>query len=212
MTLAQLKGILKNMKSSDRKILGDLSTLSEHKHKNNLTTKESGFKRIFKEIRRDLDVKSKKWIIENAIFDASERTGLDPDLIRTVIKADNEWHIEALAERSDPESNAHFLSQKDLELNLMRFKYSVSTKWGVSDFYDPLQNIITGSLHLAEQLRNFNGDLELALAAYNTDPELVMKYGDIPPFVEVESYVSQAIDYYEILKQQANSKSGRIRL
>ena len=61
---------------------------------------------------------------------------------------------------------------------------------GVTDPFDPQQNITGGTRYLRELLDEFN-DLNLALAAYNAGPETVRKYGAIPPYPETQHYIQQ---------------------
>jgi hypothetical protein len=61
--------------------------------------------------------------------------------------------------------------------------------------HDPHQNLIGGAKYLSQQLKRFNGDIRLALAAYNAGPGAVAKYGGIPPYGETQNYVKKVMEY-----------------
>ena len=68
---------------------------------------------------------------------------------------------------------------------------------GVSDSYDPAQNVAGGTRYLKGLLDRFNGDVRLAVAAYNAGPGAVQKYGDVPPYAETQNYVQNVLGSYE---------------
>ena len=77
----------------------------------------------------------------------------------------------------------------------MRLMPSTSASLGVSDPYDPEQNIYAGTRYLKGQLERFGGDVEKALAAYNAGPAAVTKYDGVPPYQETQSYVQRVLSY-----------------
>jgi len=64
---------------------------------------------------------------------------------------------------------------------------------GVTDPYNPEQNIKGTVKYLAQQLKTFGGDKQKALAAYNAGPNAVKKYGGIPPYKETQNYVKAIV-------------------
>ena len=75
----------------------------------------------------------------------------------------------------------------------MQLNPSLLSQFGVTNPFDPQQNIMAGTQHLSQLLQNNNGNLPLALAAYNTDPKTVKRFGGIPPYLDTRNFVNQVI-------------------
>ncbi len=79
---------------------------------------------------------------------------------------------------------------------LMQLMPSTAAGLGVTDPYNPIQNLTGGITYLLDELQRFNGNLALALAAYNAGPYAVEKYGGIPPYTQTQNYVKDVMSLY----------------
>ncbi len=82
---------------------------------------------------------------------------------------------------------------------LMQLMPQTARMLGVTDPFDPRQNLEAGSRYLRQLMERF-GELRLALAAYNAGPGRVQRYGGIPPFAETQTYVRRVIELYRHLE------------
>jgi soluble lytic murein transglycosylase-like protein len=112
---------------------------------------------------------------ESLIREASETHGVDPDLVRAVIRAESEF---------DPQARSRAGAQ-----GLMQLMPALSRELGVTDPYDPRQNVFGGVRYLSRLLQRHQGDVGLAVASYNAGPTRVSRYKGIPPFPETRGYV-----------------------
>lgn len=80
---------------------------------------------------------------------------------------------------------------------IMQLMPATATSLGVTDAYDPEQNIMGGAKYISDMLQKYNGDVSLALAAYNAGSNSVSKYGGIPPFKETQNYVKTVLKTYQ---------------
>ena len=75
-------------------------------------------------------------------------------------------------------------------MGLMQLMPSTAATLGVADPYDPVANLRGGMQYLGSLLKQYGGDLPLALAAYNAGPGAVNAYGGIPPYPQTQQYVA----------------------
>lgn len=80
---------------------------------------------------------------------------------------------------------------------IMQLMPATAKSLGVTDAYDPEQNIMGGAKYISGMLQKYNGDVSLALAAYNAGSNSVSKYGGIPPFKETQNYVKTVLKTYQ---------------
>jgi len=78
----------------------------------------------------------------------------------------------------------------------MQLMPQTAARFGVTNIFDPRQNIDAGTKYLKELLLRYNGDLALTLAAYNAGPDRVEQYRSVPPYRETRDYVRRVTEKF----------------
>jgi soluble lytic murein transglycosylase-like protein len=114
------------------------------------------------------------------IRDAASREGLKEDLVRAVIQRESMFKPCAVSPKGAQ--------------GLMQLMPATANDLGVSDPFDPKQNIDAGTRYLKQLLTRYNGNIELALGAYNAGPSRVDKAGGVPNIPETKTYVLEILN------------------
>ena len=124
--------------------------------------------------------------INNLIDKYSVESGLDADFVKAVINQESGFNPNA--------------TSKCGAMGLMQLMPGTAQGLGVTNAYDPEQNIQGGTKYLKGLMDRFDNNKSLALAAYNAGPNAVKKYGGIPPYQETQNYVKSVLSKYDKMK------------
>ena len=114
---------------------------------------------------------------------AAEASGVDARLIHAVIAVESAHNPRAVS----PKGAA----------GLMQLMPATARRYGVTDRFDPDQNVMAGAMYLRDLMRLFNNRVDLVLAAYNAGEGAVPRHGlRIPPFLETQRYVPRVLGRY----------------
>lgn len=122
-------------------------------------------------------------MIDNYIVESSRRYNIDPLLIYAQMHQESAFKLRARSHKGAS--------------GLMQLMPATAVRFGVTDIYNPQQNIDAGVKYMRWLLDKFGGDIRLALAGYNAGEGAVMKYGNqIPPYRETQEYVRRIMARY----------------
>lgn len=119
---------------------------------------------------------------EDIIYNAAERYGIDPKLVKAIVKAESDFDSSAVSIAG--------------ARGLMQLMPETARIMGVRDIHDPEDNVEGGIKYLSKLLKMFDWKIPLAVAAYNAGENAVLKYGTIPPYSETQTYVKRVMYYY----------------
>ena len=120
--------------------------------------------------------------VEKLVREAAERHRIDPALVRAVIETESNWNPGAVSRKG--------------AFGLMQLIPTTAQRFGVSDAFNPQQNVDAGVRYLKALLDRYNGNLDLALAAYNAGEGAVDRAHGVPSIQETRSYVQKVQNAY----------------
>ncbi|MFW5908510.1 MAG: transglycosylase SLT domain-containing protein [Desulfosalsimonas sp.] len=119
---------------------------------------------------------------EDIILELSRKSGVRPELIKAVIRVESGFNQKAVSAKG--------------ARGLMQVMPAHAGPYKSEDPFDPRQNITAGATYLGKLIKKYNGNLNLALAAYNAGPATVEHYDGVPPYEETRKYVQKVLLHY----------------
>ncbi len=132
--------------------------------------------------------------IDEIIERVAAEHGVETPLVHSVIRAESNY-------------NAHAISPRGAQ-GIMQLIPATAKRFGVSNAFDPEENIQGGVRYLRFLLDYFNGDYPRAIAAYNAGEAAVDRYNGIPPYAETQNYVYQVAKNLKTARQQQARQSA----
>lgn len=133
-------------------------------------------------VQTNIQQPASKAQILNVVSQISKKHGVDEKLVQALIKQESGFNPKA--------------KSKSGAMGLMQLMPSTAKSMGVKDPYNTVQNVEGGVKYLKSMLNKYNGNVILALAAYNAGPGAVDKYSGVPPYKETQNYVKNILANY----------------
>lgn len=125
--------------------------------------------------------------VDNFIVESGKRNSVDPLLLYSIMHQESSFKARAMSYKG--------------ARGLMQLMPPTAARFGVSNIWDPKQNIEGGARYMRFLLNMFSGDVRLALAGYNAGEGAVIKYGyNVPPYSETQEYVRRIGKRYSMIR------------
>lgn len=133
--------------------------------------------------------------VDNYIVQSGSRNGVDPVLLYAIMHQESTFKRRAVSPKG--------------ARGLMQLMPGTAARYGVTNIFDPRQNIEGGARYMRFLLDMFDGDVDLALAGYNAGEGAVMKYGNrVPPYSETQEYVRRIGRRYALMRDPLTARSA----
>ncbi len=131
---------------------------------------------------------ARRTAFDKIISDAAHRYAVDEALVKAVIRAESDFVPYARSPKG--------------ALGLMQLMPATARMHNVSRVFDPRDNVEGGVKHLQSLLSRYQGNVRLALAAYNAGEDAVERYNGVPPYSETVEYLNRVLRYHEQYRRQ----------
>lgn len=143
------------------------------------STLAKDLKTTFSDVLNKISLDSLKLKLQPIIHDVAKENNVDPRLINAVIEKESNYNPYAVSSAG--------------ACGLMQLMPETARGLGVKNPLNPIENIRAGTKYLSSLLNRYQGNVVLALSAYNAGPANVDKYGGVPPFEETRNYVGEVM-------------------
>ncbi len=136
-------------------------------------------------------IKKSERLYHPIILQAANRYQVDPAIVKAIIMAESSYNPKAVSKKGAK--------------GLMQLMPKTAKEMGVEDIFNPEHNIDGGVRYYKKLLKQFKGDIKLALAAYNAGMKTVREHNGVPPFRSTRRYIKKVFEYYQHYKNQVET-------
>ena len=178
-----------NVYFTDTPLKGNRYRLEWHREARKMASKsqqqevDANFQQFVPKASSNKSLSKRRSNYHSLILANARRYRLSPGLLHAVIHAESAYNPSAVSSAGAQ--------------GLMQLMPGTAARYGVSDSFNPVENVRGGAAYLRDLLDMFDQDLRLALAGYNAGEGAVMKHGrKIPPYAETQGYVRKVLQYF----------------